>query len=305
MLYPAQKNDHVLKREDAIKCVLVRVDGVTLEITHPDREILPGITKRRLIEYYVNVWEKMRIYLKDRPLTLFRMGDNGMFIQKNIQNPPPFLETVEIDGTNYAIVNDLPSLVYLVNLRTFSFHIPLARKENIRVPDWIVIDIDPYPPAKWDDVVTVTLALKELLHRLRLRGYVKLSGKNGIHVFVPSDGRNPYDVTRILAMRICSLIHSALPETTTMKYGVKEGILLDYNQNQWFRSMAAPYTLRENGKVSLPIEWKDVEDPPEPNIELAEEWVDPWKGALEPQDISYACKVLGIKYQPISSDPQP
>ncbi len=278
----------------------MEVAGIT--ITHPDREILPGITKGRLVEYYVNVWEKIKNYLKDRPLTLFRMGDKGLFIQKNIENPPSFLKTVNIDGTNYAIVNNLPSLIYLVNFRTFGFHIPLARWPKIKIPDCIVIDLDPYPPATWEDVVVVSQAIQTLLKKLKLKGFPKLSGKKGLHIFIPSDGGADFSITRELARRLCGLINAALPEITTLEYGKKRGILLDYNQNQWFRSMAAPFTVRENGKVSLPITWDEVEEPPDPTLDEGEERKDPWKGALERQGIALACKKLGIDYKPVSSN---
>jgi len=63
--------------------------GVTMgkvELTHPDRELWPGITKQDLADYYRAVWDVMAPHLVGRPLSLLRCPDGTQgqcFFQKH------------------------------------------------------------------------------------------------------------------------------------------------------------------------------------------------------------------------------
>ncbi len=271
----------------------VDVGGRKVRITHPDKEILPGLTKVEMIQYYVDVSKKILPWLRERPLTLVRApeGARSAFFQKDMKHAPSWFKTWEYRGVQYAVCNDLASLVYLAELDTVEFHIPAFRIPHPDVPDYVLFDLDPHPPAGWEDTVAVAFALKDLFERYHLKSMVKLSGKRGIHVILPSDGKITYEKARELARRIGIVLKSALPDVVTLQYNTP-GVLVDYNQNVWNKTMVAPFSLRLNGKVSLPLRWSELEDPPEPVIEEA------LKRDFPPpklQDLSRLLEVLGLK----------
>src|SRR4051812_36531202 len=106
-----------------------------VKFSHVDRVVFPeaDITKGELLQYYEQVSELLVPHLQDRPLTLERLPDGigegkPHFWQKN--SPayyPKFIErfnmpTEEGKPVEYAIVNDLASLLYLVNQNCITFH---------------------------------------------------------------------------------------------------------------------------------------------------------------------------------------
>ena len=253
--------------------------------------------KRDVVEYYMDVAEKMLPWLRDRPLTLVRApeGPDSAFFQKDAKHFPPWFGTWEHDGVRYPVCNDAASLAYLAQLDTVEIHIPAFRAPKI-VPEYVLFDMDPHPPATYADVATVALALRELFRRFRLRSLVKLSGKAGLHVILPVSGID-YGTARELARRVGAILHAALPDVVTLRYNTP-GVLVDYNQNAWNKTMAAPFTLRLNGKVSLPLSWDEVEDPPDPTPEEARRREFP---PPEPQDISPLLSALGLKKDTVSA----
>ena len=70
-----------------------------MEISNPDKEYFPGVTKRRVVEHYEAAAAAMLPHIVHRPLTLERYPDgvleNG-FMQKNASGHfPDFIERVD------------------------------------------------------------------------------------------------------------------------------------------------------------------------------------------------------------------
>src|SRR5689334_25187317 len=99
-----------------------------VKFTHTDRVVFPeaGYTKGDVIEFYLRVADKLLPHLRDRPVTLERLPEgvkegSPHFWQKNTPTyypkwiPRAKLPTLEDKPVDYAIVNDLESLMYLVN----------------------------------------------------------------------------------------------------------------------------------------------------------------------------------------------
>src|SRR5262249_14373718 len=121
-------------------------EGVT--ITPPDKVMFPeaGYTKADLIDFYHTVAPKLLPHLRDRPWTLERFPDGvdsaTHFWQKNTPDYyPGWIKRVNIpsDGkpVNYVLVNDLPTLLYLVNQGAITFHVWMSRVENLDGPDYV------------------------------------------------------------------------------------------------------------------------------------------------------------------------
>lgn len=124
-----------------------------IEISNPDKFIFPDnkITKLDMVKYYEKIADKMLPFLKDRPLTLQRFPDGideGGFFQKNASDYfPDFIETISIeteDGSNQQVIyNNKKTLIYLANQGTVTFHVWLAKKDDLYKPDKVVFDLDP------------------------------------------------------------------------------------------------------------------------------------------------------------------
>lgn len=163
---------------------LTKVEFTNLnKILYPE----PKITKAKIIEYYIKKAPMMLDILADRPIVLTRFPDGvdkpGFYEKDAPMGTPSWVETFKRYSEttkrdiNYIIVNELDTLVWLANLAALEMHMTLSRKDSFENPDFVLFDIDPEPPANFDDAVDAAMLLKEELEHLGLTSYVKTSGK--------------------------------------------------------------------------------------------------------------------------------
>jgi bifunctional non-homologous end joining protein LigD len=88
---------------------------------------------------------------------------------------------------DYVVCNDLDTLAWLANLAALEIDIPLSRIGSYEKPDLVLFDIDPEPPADFNNAIEVALLLKVKLDLLGLTSYVKTTGKKGIYVVLSID----------------------------------------------------------------------------------------------------------------------
>jgi len=272
-----------------------------VEFTNLDKILFPQpkITKAQVIEYYIKIAPKMLSLLANRPLVLTRFPngvDNEGFYEKDApEGTPSWVRTTKIysetahRNLNYILCNDLDTLIWLANLAAIEIHIPLSRVDAREKPDFLFFDIDPEPPASYEDAVAVALSLKEKLDQLGLTSYVKTSGKKGLHVLIPIVREHDFRITRAFVHKIGQHL------TKELKIVVSEfaesrmpgKVFVDYLQNSHGRTMVCPYSLRvtPEATVSTPLEWTDVKKeikPAEFNLfSVVKLEKDPWKGILE------------------------
>jgi bifunctional non-homologous end joining protein LigD len=272
-----------------------------VEFTNLDKILFPKlqITKAQVIEYYIKMAPKILDILANRPLVLTRFPDGidkeGFYEKDAPQGTPPWVKTVKIYAetakrdVNYILCNDLDTLIWLANLAAIEIHMPLSKADSREKPDFVFFDIDPEPPASFEEATKVALLLKEKLDKLELKSYVKTSGKKGLHVLIPIQREYTFRETRAFVHKIGQqlakeheIVVSEFSETK------KPGkIFVDYLQNSHGRTMVCPYSLRvtPEATVSTPLEWDDVRKgikPTEFNIfSVVKRKKDPWKGILE------------------------
>lgn len=272
-----------------------------VEFTNLDKVLYPElkITKAQVIEHYIRMAPKMLDLLEKRPITLTRFPngvDRESFYEKDapmgtpswVQTFKRYSETAERE-IDYILCNDLDTLVWLGNLAALEIHMTLSVTDSFESPDLVLFDIDPEPPATYDDVANVSLLLKEKLDAASLRSYVKTSGKKGMHVIVPVVGGYTFRQTRDFVHQIgksltkeSEIVVSEFPRSRDAGT-----IFIDYLQNSHGRTMVCPYSLRATPQatVSMPLEWTDVKkglNPEEFNIlNVAKIGENPWKGLLE------------------------
>jgi bifunctional non-homologous end joining protein LigD len=246
-----------------------------VEITHPDKVLYPedGITKADVIAYYRAVAPRLLPFLKDRPVTLERLPEGigegrPHFWQKNTPASYPSwipraeLETERGKAISYALVNDLPTLLYLVNQGTLTFHPWLSRVGSLDHPDLVLFDLDP-GEAPFADAVLVARKLHEELTGEGREAVVKTSGKTGLHVLVPWRDGGGYEEARGWAQGVAARVAEALPGAATVEIRkARRGgrVYIDVLQNARGHHAVPPYVLRPvpGAAVSTPLRWSEL-----------------------------------------------
>lgn len=243
------------------------------KIPHSDKILFPksGITKGRLIEYYETIADYMLPYLQDRPLTLHRfpdgIGTQGFF-QKNASDYfPDWIRTERIkkEGgwVNHVICDHKKTLLYLVGQGTITFHITLSTLEKINYPDKLIFDLDP-PNGAFDTAKEGAEVLRSFLeNELGLTSYPMLTGSLGIHLVVPLDRSENFEVVRGYAKSVVQYLAKKHPEdfTVEMRKDQRKGrLFLDYLRNSYAQTTVCPFSVRafENAPVAVPISWSEL-----------------------------------------------
>jgi bifunctional non-homologous end joining protein LigD len=260
---------------DAEPPAQVRVGGERkVAYSNLDKVFWPdeGYTKGDLIEYHRAVAAWMLPYLEDRPLVMTRYPDGiggKSFFQKDA---PPYAPewirrvTLWSEGSerelSYFVVEDLESLLYVVNLGTIPLHVWSSRVSSLATPDWCILDLDP-KEAPFTDVVEVARSLHGICEEIGLPAFPKTSGSSGIHVLVPLGGRLTYEQSRTLAQLLGRVVVAERTDIATLTRNPerREGkVYVDFVQNGHGRLLAAPFTVRPlpGAPVSAPLHWSEV-----------------------------------------------
>lgn len=276
-----------------------------IEVTKPGKLIYPddGITKADIAAYYRKVADHLLPFLKDRPITLERLPDGlgpgkPHFWQKNTPDSyPAWIPRVEIETergrpVKYVLVNDRPTLLYLVNQGALTFHPWLSRVGSLDRPDFVLFDLDP-GGAAFAHVVAVARKLYEVLTTDDRDGVVKTSGKSGLHVLVSWDEKGGYDEARTWALEVAERVGAELPDTATteIRKAKRNGrVYIDVLQNARGHHAVPPYVLRPvpGATVSTPLRWAELKpdlDPKRFNLRtvparLARQKDDPMAGMV-------------------------
>lgn len=246
----------------------------SVTLTHLDKIFWPdeGYTKGDVVDYYERMAETILPYLIDRPENLNRHphGWKGKsFYQKDVAGAvPPFARSVRIYSESnrkdieYLVCDNRETLLYLANLGCIELNPWNSRIAHLEEPDYMIFDIDPGGHA-FDEVVVVAQEIRRVLDLSCERHFAKTSGKTGLHIVVPLGARYGYDTVKDFAQLVMSLVNRALPDLTSMERAPKKRggkIYLDYLQNRFGQTIAAPYSLRPfpGATVSTPLEWKEV-----------------------------------------------
>ncbi|MGH9355003.1 MAG: non-homologous end-joining DNA ligase [Terriglobia bacterium] len=260
--------------KDQDSCTLT-LEGQEVPLTNLRRLFWPalGLTKRDLLQYYVDVSPVLLPHLRHRAMVMKRYpsGVGGeFFFMKRAPTPRP--EGVQICSIAHAsgnvigfpVVEDLASLLWVVNLGCIDLNPWYARCDDVDRPDYLNFDLDPVPGTSFAQVLDAALAVREWLAALKARCYPKTSGSRGMHIYVPIMRGPTQKQVWTFAKEIARALAAQHPEMITAEYRVakrpKKHILVDYNQNAWGRTLASVYSLRPTAQatVSTPVGWEEV-----------------------------------------------
>jgi bifunctional non-homologous end joining protein LigD len=256
--------------------VELRCQTKTLRLTNLRKPFWPelGLTKRDLLQYYTDVSPVLLPHLRDRAMVMKRYpnGAGGdFFFMKRAPTPRP--EWIEICGIahgargviDFPVVQDLLSLLWVVNLGCIDLNQWYARRDDVDRPDYLHFDLDPAAGAGFERVRESALLVRDALTALRMPSYVKTSGCSGMHVYVPIVRGPTQKEVWSFAQRLAHSLAVLRPRLITTEYRVarrpRGRVLVDYNQNAWGRTLASVYSVRPQplATVSTPVTWEEVE----------------------------------------------
>jgi bifunctional non-homologous end joining protein LigD len=232
-----------------------------------------GITKGELLQYYAEVAPYLLPHLRGRAMVMKRYphGWSGeFFFMKRAPSPrPDWIETcsIEHDSGNvidFPVIQDLPSLLWVINLGCIDLNPWYARCDDVDRPDYLHFDLDPVKGASFKQVVEAALLVREALTALGMPCYAKTTGSRGIHVYVPIVRGPTQKEVWTFAKVVSQTLASARPGLVTAEYSVARRpprrVLVDYNQNAWGRTLASVYSVRPHPRaaVSTPVTWEEV-----------------------------------------------
>jgi len=283
---------------------MLKTGGHTIEISNPDKILFPqaGLTKGDLIEYYQEVAGVMVPHMKRYGVSMQRFP-NGLqgegFYTKNAPDYfPNWIMTVRIPkregGSFDAPVVDKPAvLVYLADQAVITFHLYLARTDDLEHPDKMIYDLD--PPEKTSDhgaVRNAALDVRDVMYELELRPWVQTSGSKGFHIVIPLDRSLDFDEVRRFARDVAVLLVRRHEDRYTLeqrKDKRKGRIFLDTLRNSYGATAVAPYAVRAlpDAPVATPLEWQEVEEGASPRdwtvnkiSDRLKQKTDPWSDLM-------------------------
>jgi bifunctional non-homologous end joining protein LigD len=254
----------------------VRAGTRVIQLTNLDKVFWPelGLTKRDLLRYYTDVSAALLPHLKDRAMVMKRYP-NGIhgewFFMKRTPSPKPeWLETCEIMHKSknliaFPMVQDLASLLWVVNLGCIDLNPWYARCDDVDRPDYLHFDLDPVEGAGFDRVLETAIVVRDALKQLGMAPLAKTSGSKGMHIYVGIVRGPVQKEVWQFAKTLAKGLEQLRPELITAEYRVanrpRGRVLVDYNQNAWGHTLASVYSVRPTvqATVSTPVTWQEVE----------------------------------------------
>ena len=243
-------------------------------VSNPDKVFWPeeGWTKGNLVAFYAGVFDKLRPWVEDRPLSLERcpdgLGGECFYQKEKPASMPPGTPTVVVRHgkdrkvTNTVVGGALETQLALANLGCIAVHVWGSRADDLDRPDWVCFDLDP-DSGLIADAASAALKVKQALDALQLVSYVKTSGGKGLHVFVPiTRGPGTEEVTWF-AKTLGARLAAAWPKDLTMEMRIaarKGRVFLDSFRNAFGQTVVSPYSVRRrpHAPVSTPLAWSEV-----------------------------------------------
>jgi bifunctional non-homologous end joining protein LigD len=251
-------------------------EAKTVKLSSPDRVLYPddGITKGDLFTYYEQVAATLVPHLRDRPFTMKRYPhgiDGEVFFQKQApKHLPDWIPTRQFrtwprEGgsrlVDFALVNSAEAVLFMVQNNCIDMNAWYSRVDKPDRPDFVLFDLDP-PDGGFELAIEVARLIRELLDEVGLRGYVKTSGADGIHVVAPIARRATFQQTYAFAEQASRLLEQRHPGKVTTEWLKKkrEGVLVDHRQNGWGKTIASVYSVRPKpgAPVSTPLHWDEL-----------------------------------------------
>lgn len=258
------------------------VFGRSLKVTNLDKVLFPGtgeadpVTKRELLRYAATIAPTVLPYLAGRALNMHRYpdgADHKGFWHKSVPDrAPKWLprwdnEAAEDDEAHtYLVVNEPAALVWAANYGALEWHPWTSRTDEPERPTYALFDLDPGEKTSWEEVLQLARLHRTAFEHLNVTAFPKLTGRRGIHIWVPIARGPSFEQTRAWVEQVSRTVGAVMPELVSWKWVKNERrgrARLDYTQNAINKTLVAPYSPRPaaGAPVSAPISWDELDDP--------------------------------------------
>src|SRR5262249_10826416 len=147
-----------------------------------------------LIQYYADVARYLLPHVRDRAMVMKRYPNGAagdFFFMKRAPSPRPDwirlcrIEHSSGDVIDFPMIQDLASLLWVINLGCIDLNQWYARCDDVDRPDYVHFDLDPGDGAAFDRVLEAASIVHDALESLKMPSLVKTTGSRGLHVYVP------------------------------------------------------------------------------------------------------------------------
>src|SRR5947208_13594470 len=252
------------------------IEGKKVKLTNLDKPFWPELTKGDLIQYYFDVAGWLLPHLHDRAMVMKRYphGAAGdFFFMKRAPSPrPEWIETVKIDHGSgnvieFPLVQDVPSLLWCINLGCIDLNQWYARRDDVDRPDYVHFDLDPGEQASFEQVLETARIVHQTLDGLEMPSLAKTTGSRGMHVYAPivrgPTQKQVWTFAKTVAIELAARHPTLMTSVYALARRPADRVHVDYNQNAWGRTLASVYSVRPHPRacVSTPVTWREVQSP--------------------------------------------
>ncbi|HEV2804752.1 MAG TPA: non-homologous end-joining DNA ligase [Chthoniobacterales bacterium] len=259
--------------------VVLNIGSRRVPISNPDKVFYNAgkFTKLDVINYYLRVAPWLLPHFRGRPVTLKRYpnGIHGeVFYEKDAPSfTPNWVKTFPVPrreggpDINYILINDRATLAWTANIAALELHPFLHRAPRPDRPTHVVFDLDPGEGAGLAECIEVAFLLRDVLTKLRLQSFPKVSGSKGLQLYVPLNTPASYDPAQLFAKTIAELLereHPALVVADMAKNLRHKKVFIDWSQNADHKTTVGVYSLRakrDRPFVSMPVKWSELQKP--------------------------------------------
>ena len=253
----------------------VDFDGSGVALTNLNKVFFDelGLTKGDLLRYYWSIAPALLPHVADRAMVMKRYPNGAagdFFFMKRAPSPrPDWIRTCRVEHRSgnvidFPVIDDLRSLMWLINLGCIDLNPWYAPCEDLNRPDFLHLDLDPFDAA-FESVREAALIVRDVFTSLGMEPHAKTTGSKGIHVYVAIKRDLTQHQVWEVAKALSHAIANAHDDLLIVEYRVakrpRNRVLLDYNQNAWGRTLASVYSVRPNeaAMVSTPVTWEEIE----------------------------------------------
>src|SRR5689334_16022356 len=217
-----------------------------VEISNPDKILYPGgqFTKSDVVNYYQRVARYLLPHFKDRPVTLKRYPSGvfgSAFYEKNAPGfTPDWVKTFPVPrheggpDINYILINDVRTLIWTANMAALELHPFLHRVPHIEQPTHVVFDLDPGEGTNIFQCAEVAFLLRDVVAKLKLKSFAKVSGSKGIQIYLPLNTNTSYAATQPFARAVAEVLEKNYPDQITAEMSKNmrvDKVFIDWSQN--------------------------------------------------------------------------
>ena len=173
------------------------------------------------------------------------------------------------DTTEFVVVEDLATLMWLVNLAAVEFHTPMwaaGTNGTPTAPDLLVFDLDPGPPAGLRECCRVARQLRTRAAEDAITLFPKTSGSKGLQIYGQVKTKAwEAETTNGYAHTLAQELEKADGDLIVSRMAKDlrpNKVFIDWSQNNPAKTTVSPYSLRaiDGPTVSTPLTWEEVDE---------------------------------------------